>query len=271
MSKARVWLLGLALGLMALLGGGCSAPPLPAPTHEPTVLRLVTAESCAPLAESLAAAYEESHPWVMVQTEVSNSALAERALRNGEAELALLSWIAEGSYGRERPLWAQPIARDGIAVIVHPALPLTEISLPLLRDIFRGQVQEVGGIVLAVVSREEGSGTRAVFDRVVLGVHQVTHTAVMFSSSEAVIEYVAQTPGAIGYVSTLRLDDPPAAGVRVLSVEGVLPSQAALYDGSYPLARPIYLATYGEPVGAAREFAQWAVGPEGQLIARRLR
>lgn len=268
--KKKVSLLCLALGCTILTGVACSAPP-PTATREPTVLRLVAADSCAPLADSLAVAYEKNHPWVTVQREVLNSALAERALRDGEAEIALLSWVAEGSYGRDRPLWAQPIVRDGIAIIVHPSLPLTEVSLALLRDIFRGQVQEWDGTALTVVSREEGSGTRAVFDKIVLGVHKVTHTAVMFASSEAVIEYVAQTPGAIGYVSTLRLEDPTRAWVRVLSVEGVLPSQSAFYDGSYPLARPIYLVTYGEPVGETREFAQWVVGPEGQMVYRQLR
>jgi phosphate transport system substrate-binding protein len=89
---------------------------------------------------------------------------------------------------------------------------------------------------------------------------------VLFSSSEAVIEYVAQTPGAIGYVSTLRLGDSEAAGVRVLPVDGVLPDRTTVYDGSYPIARPLYLATYGEPLDEAREFAQWVLGPQGQML-----
>ncbi len=245
----------------------CSAPA-PEATREPVKLRLVTADSCAPLAAGFAAAYEESHPWVTVQTEVFNSMLARRALRDGQAELALLSWVAESGYDRERPLWAQPFARDGIAVITHPSTPLTEVSIALLQSIFRGQVQEWEGMPITVVSREEGSGTRAVFDRTVLGIHKVAHTAVLFSSSDAVIEYVAQTPGAIGYVSTLRLGDPETAGVRILPVDGVLPDRTTVYDGSYPIARPLYLATYGEPLGEAREFAQWVLGPQGQLLCQ---
>jgi len=53
-------------------------------------------------------------------------------------------------------------------------------------------------------------------------------------------------------------------------VEGALPTSAAISDGSYPLSRPLYLAATAEPAGEAREFAQWALGPEGQAVAARL-
>lgn len=240
----------------------CIPQPLTV-TREPVTLRLVAADSCEPLSEELAAVYEEAHPWVTVQVEVWNSALAERTLRAGGADLALLSWLQETA--DEEPLWSHPFARDGIAVIVHPVTPLTETGLAHLQEIFRGRVQEWGGMVLTVVSREEGSGTRAAFESAVLGDYDVTPTGVVMPSSEAVVEYVARTPGAIGYVSTLRVDD----HVRVLSVEGALPTSAAVSNGSYPLSHPLYLAAIAEPTGEAREFAQWLLGPEGQAVVGR--
>jgi phosphate transport system substrate-binding protein len=57
-----------------------------------------------------------------------------------------------------------------------------------------------------------------------------------------------------------------AASVRVLPVEGALPTWAAISDTSYPLSRWLYLAATGEPTGEAREFAQWILGPQGQTI-----
>jgi phosphate transport system substrate-binding protein len=89
-------------------------------------------------------------------------------------------------------------------------------------------------------------------------------------SSEAVVEHVARTPGAIGYVSTLWLKKALADGVRVLPVEGVLPTPDAVSNGSYPLAHLLYLAAVTEPIGEAREFAQWVLGPAGQTIVGRL-
>lgn len=247
------------------LFAACVPQPL-AVTREPVTLRLVTADSCEPLAEALAAAYEESHPWVTALSETYNAALAEQVLREDGADLALLSWIdAEGN----DELWIRPFANDGIAVIAHPSTPFTEIGLGLLQEIYRGRVQEWEGMVLAVVSREDGSGTRAAFEAAVLQGRDVTLTSVVMVSSKATVEYVASTPGSIGYVSTLRLEDPAATGVQVLPIEGIRPTQASIEDKTYPLTRSLQLATVGEPTGEAREFAQWVLGPEGQGVVGR--
>jgi phosphate transport system substrate-binding protein len=242
------------------LFAACAPQPL-AVTRQPATLRLVAADSCEPLAEALATAYEESRPWVTVHVETYNSALAEQTLREGSADVALLSWLKD-----EDELWSRPFAKDGIAVIAHPATPFTETSLSFLQEIYRGRVQEWEGMVLTAVTREDGSGTRAAFDSAILQGRDITLTAVVMVSGEAVIDYVAQTPGSIGYVSTLQIGDPAASGVHVLPVAGVSPSPAAISDGSYPLTRSLQLATVGEPTGEAREFAQWVLGPGGQGV-----
>jgi phosphate transport system substrate-binding protein len=257
----------LPASCILLLLAACAPQPLTV-TREPVTLRLVAADACGLLAEELVAAYEEAHPWVTFQIEVFNSSVAEQVLWEGGADLALLTWLQETS--GEEPLWSQQFAHSGIAVIVHPSTPFAETGLAHLREIFRGHVQEWGGMVLAIVSREEGSGTRVAFERVVLGDTSVTPTSVVMPSSEAVIEYVASTPGGIGYVSTLWIKESVADGVRVLPVEGTLPTLDALSDGSYPLSQPLTLAATAEPVGEAREFAQWVLGPEGQAITVRM-
>jgi len=252
--------------VFCVLLAACAPQPLTV-TREPVALRLVAADSCGPLAEALVAAYEESHPWVTVEVTVFDDAVAERTLRAGEADMALLSWL--GGSGDEGPLWSHEFARSGIAVIVHPSTPFAETGLAHLQQIFRGHVQEWGGMVLAVVSREDGSGARAAFEGVVLGDYAVTPNSVVMSSSEAVVEYVARTPGAIGYVSTLWLGESERDRLRVLPVEEALPTLEALADGSYPMSHPLYLASVAEPGGEAREFAQWVLGPEGQAITVR--
>ena len=90
-------------------------------------------------------------------------------------------------------------------------------------------------------------------------------------SGDAVVEHVARTPGSIGYVSSLRLKSMVAEGVRILPIEGVLPSAASIDDGSYRLSSRFHLVTVGEPTGEGREFSQWALGPEGQGIIQTLR
>jgi phosphate transport system substrate-binding protein len=247
----------LLLSPVLILGSSCTPQPVTV-TREPLTLHLVAADSCAPLLGGVAAAYEESRPWVTVSTEVFNTTVAERTLREGDADLALLSWLGEPE--DEEELWSASLARDGVAVIVHPASPLTEIGLGQLRDIFRGRLQEWGGTLLTVVSREDGSGTRTAFETFALDGQSTTLNAVAMPSSEAVVEYVASTPGAIGYVSTLWLTsqgERPGNAVRVLPVEGLLPTELTIGDGSYVLWRQLYLASSGEPKDEAREFAQW--------------
>ncbi|HET91488.1 MAG TPA: hypothetical protein ENN99_12245 [Chloroflexi bacterium] len=232
----------------------CTSQPI-AVTREPVTLSLVVADSCAPLVERLVTAYAEARPWVTIQVQVFDTSVAERMLRAGEVDVALLSWTWEMTY--EEPLWAATFAHDGIAVIAHPGVTFSETGLAHLQDVFRGRIQEWGGVVLVVVTRESGSGTRAAFERAVLGFHRTTHNAVVMPSGEAVVEYVARTPGAIGYVSTLHLSDSAVSRVRVLPVEGVLPTGEAITNGEYPISRPLRVATVTEPTGEAREFAQW--------------
>ncbi|MCP4541327.1 MAG: hypothetical protein GY832_29705 [Chloroflexi bacterium] len=255
----------LFLFCLMILSVACVPQPLTV-TREPTSVQLVAADSCGALAKELSVAYEEFRPWSTVHVEIFNSLVTEQSLRAGEADLALLSRMQETFY--EEPLWYQVFALDGIAVITHPSTPFDETGFAHLQDIFRGRMQEWGGTVLVAVSREDGSGTRNVFDEAVMGIHKVTHTAIVVASSDAVIEYVARTPGAIGYISTLRLTEPAATSVRVLPVEGTSPTLDAVSDWSYPLSRPLYLTATDEPAGEAREFAQWLLGPQGQAIIK---
>ena len=245
----------------------CGPQPLVV-TREPVTLRLVAADTCGPLAETLAAVYEETYPWVTVEIDVFNAATAEQVLRSGEADLGLLSWL-QNKPGIE-PIWSQPFTRDGIAIIAHSDLPFAETGLIHLQDIYRGHVQEWHGKILTIVSREHGSGTRTAFERIVLGgsggAWAVTQTAVVMPSNEAVIAYVTHTPGALGYISTLHLTEALAEQVIVLSVEGVSPTPEAITEGLYPLSRWLYLASVAEPTGEARQFAQWVLGPQGQGI-----
>lgn len=230
----------------------CAPQPITV-TREPVTLHIVASDSCAPMAESRAEAYEASRPWVTIDIEVFSTALADQVVREESADLAFLSWLWDSHEDGAAPLWTEEITREGIAVIVHPGSPVTDIGLAQLREIFRGRLQSWQGVTFTVVSREDGSGARAAFESIVLGGESTTLNAVVMPSSKAVIEYVASTPGAIGYVSTERLDD----SVRVLPIEGVPPTEQTINDGQYALWQPLYLASSGDPRGEAREFAQW--------------
>jgi phosphate transport system substrate-binding protein len=245
------------MAFLLAVASGCASQPMVV-TREPVTLRLVAPESLTRQAEAFSESYHQEHAWVTIQVlDAANSSVAERLLLEGESDLALVGWLDIPADGPA--VWKKPFFKDAIAVAVHPSFPLTETGLAFLHEVYRGRVQEWGGVVLIAVSREAGSGIRAAFEDVVMRGADVTQSAVLMPSNGAVVDYVARTPGAIGYASVSE----PIEGVRILPVEGSLPSPEALADGSYPIWRSLYIEGQTEPVGGAREFAQWVVGPEG--------
>jgi phosphate transport system substrate-binding protein len=182
-------------------------------------------------------------------------------------------------------LWAAPIGVDAIAVIVHAGNPLDGVTLSQLQKVFSGRVwrwSELGtetvGSPLAdaeivVISREEGSGTRAAFERLALRPRPdqdpapVTTMAVLQLGSTQMVDYVAQHPAAIGYVALGVLEaSEERASVKPLAIEGLVPGPKQISSGDYPLSLPLFLVAPSEPDGAARRFVDFCLGPAGQRI-----
>lgn len=154
-------------------------------------------------------------------------------------------------------------------MITHPSNPVGGLTLLQLRDIFQGQTlfwQDLGGLEIDIVpvSREEGAGTRASFESLVMEGRNVTPTAVVMPSGRAVVEYVSAHPGAIGYVSLGWL----APAVNLLALEGTTPSPGALEEGRYLLARPFYLVAERPPTGGLAEFVEWVSAGAGQEMVK---
>lgn len=254
------WQRFLWVGSLAVLWAiGCASQPITV-TPQPVLLRVMAADAYGPLAEMVTSAYREARPWVRVEVETFNQAVGEERLRAGAAEL--------GIFAGPRPegLWSIPIATDGIAIIAHPTAPVENLTLAELREIFRGRIGDwPDGTPIQVVSREKGSGTRALFEEMVMGESEVTLTALVAVDSRWMLETVSNTPGAIGYVACSRLE----GDIRLLSIEGIRPTSSTL--PTYPLRYPVLLVGSAEPTGEARTFAQWLLSPEGQTeILRRL-
>lgn len=250
------------LSLIILLAA-CTSQPLTV-TRAPVTLHIAVSDSCQPLMAQLSTAYQQAHPWITLETKTFNSTFAERQLRAGAVDMAALTWMTE----QDTPtaLWSTPFAIDGIVIITHPAVPTREISLAQLREIFRGRIAVwEDGSPIQVVSREAGAGIRFAFEKEVMEGYPVTLTAVVMPNNAQVIDYVAATPGAIGYVSMGHVDE----RAHTLTLEGVPPSPSNLQD--YPLTYSPLLVTPDEPTGEARAFIQWALSPEGQReVARHL-
>jgi phosphate transport system substrate-binding protein len=259
--------LGTALLIVALLAG-CGQI---APTPEPVFLRSAGSTTLTPLVADLGAAFGEQEPAISLDVVGAGTQFGLDSLRDGEAELALASWLPADGKGSPQQAGRQAtaIARDGIAVIVHPSNPIDGLGLLQLRDLFGGQAYEWAAIGVSVtvgivqpVSREEGSGTRAAFEALAMEGRRVSPRAIVATSSEEVVDYVASHREAIGYVSAAFA----GPRVKMLALEGEAPTPQAVQRGSYPLSRELWLVTADPPLPTVQQFVAFCLGAAGQEI-----
>jgi phosphate transport system substrate-binding protein len=247
--------------------------------------------------QELADEFTRQHPNVLITLGGGGSALGETRAAEGRVTLGASTLMAAGDNNETRqaatiapPLVRIPIGIDGVAIVVHSSNPVASLTLQQLQDIYSGRIldwQEVGGDAgeILLISREDGSGTRSVFESRVMGETPVSLTAVVMPTSQDVAEYAAKNPFAIGYVSSVYLpaalaaatpaaetplpDAAPAPAVRALAIDGALPTDAAIKSQEYPIIQPLFLVSRGEPRGLARQFIDFTLSPAGQAIVDR--
>jgi phosphate transport system substrate-binding protein len=265
--------------LFLILLAACGEPVA---TPELVYLEVGGSMVMAPLVEELAVAFSEGAPTVSLEVTGLGTQFGLDALRAGEVDLALASWLpANGEANQDPGLQPNPgwqttaIARDGIAVVVHPDNPVEGLGLLQLQDLFGGRIHDWGpaggaaGVGVQPVSRERGSGTRAAFEALVMVDLGVTPLAVMAFTPQMVVEAVAAQPGAIGYVSMGQV----TPEVKVLEIEGLAPTPENAGRGSYPITRELWLVA-GDPASpatdrAVRDFTRFVLSPAGQQIVGR--
>ena len=245
--------------LMFVVSCGATVTP-PAPVY----LKAAGSTAMAPLLQDLAAAYHERQPDVTIDVNTGGSALGRELASAGQVDLGLTSWQPDGP---PQGVQATVVARDGIALIVHPTNIITGLTLAQAHDLFQGSLgdwQTVGGasLVVQAVSREDGSGTRAAFETLVMQGGRVTPTALVMPNSQAVVDYVARDPRAIGYVSMAYAGDK----VRAVAVEGLVPSPQNVSRAEYNLTRDLVILTRSDAPDAARPFLDFILSPAGQAV-----
>lgn len=240
------------------------------------------------LALAWAETYQAERPEVRISVTGGGSGTGITSLINGTVDIANASRqikdeeIAEAQSNGVEPL-EHIIARDAIAVIVHPDNPISQLTLKQISDIYSGKYNnwsELGGEDRPIVrlSRETNSGTHVYFLETVLRLGS-TEDKTLFStdtlllpSSEGIIAEVRQNPNAIGYDGLGYVPD-DLKMIAIAEQEGgdyVLPSIATVNDKTYPIARDLYMYTDGEPTGIVKEYLDWILDSEAQEIVAEL-
>ena len=283
--------------LVALVVAGCAKTAAPtatkaqeaAPTAMPTAtkaavktglsgqLQLAGSTTVQPLAEKLAEVFMAQNPDLKIEVQGGGSSVGVTSAGEGTVDIGNASREIKSSELDKFPnLQVFTIAYDGIAIVTHPGVQLPGLTVEQVRDIFAGEVTnfaEVGGpdATIVVVSREEGSGTRAAFEELVMTykdaagesqVKAIFEKALLQQSNGQVRTTVATTPNSIGYLSFGFLDQ----SVATVAIDGVEPTVANVKNGSYPIVRPLNMLTNGDPSELARAFLDFILGEEGQAI-----
>lgn len=232
------------------------------------------------LGQRWAEVYMKDHPGAVVQVTGGGSGTGISALINGTTDICQSSRAIKDKESAlvKAKTGTDPVeitvARDGLAVYVGAANPLTEITMPQLKDIFTGKVtnwKELGGedANIIVYSRENSSGTYVFFKEHVLDGADFAAKAQTMPGTASVVNAVAKEKFGIGYGGAAY-----AEGIKVLKVKkdadspAVEVTAATVKDGSYPLARPLFFYLTKAPQGGTKEFIDWVLGEGGQSLVR---
>jgi len=229
-----------------------------------TTLTVAGSTSVQPFAEKLAETYMAAHPGLAINVQGGGSTAGVRAAETGAAQIGMSSRHLKDS---EAALHQVTIALDGIAVIVNAANPVAGLSRAEVAAIFAGAIPRWGAVggpdrPIHFVTREEGSGTRGAFEEMVMGKTEIAPRALVQDSNGAVREIVASDPDALGYISLGLVD----RRVRAVAIDGVLPTHDTISAKRYAVVRPFLFLSREEPVGAARAYIDYVLGPEGQRL-----
>jgi phosphate transport system substrate-binding protein len=241
---------------------------------------------------NLALAWAEAYAAQNRETRLSvtggGSGTGIAALINGTADIANASRqikdeeIAQASSNGISPQ-EHVVARDAIAVVVHPSNPVDALSIDQISEIYQGNItnwNQVGGQdrPIVLLSRESNSGTHVYFLEQVVrrGDKQsqalFSRDTLLLPSSEGISAEVRQNPNAIGYdgLGYVTPDQKVIAVGRDAAGPFVFPTVDTVNNGAYPIARDLYMYTAGEPTGTIAEYLSWILSPEAQDIVNEL-
>ena len=240
------------------------------------------------LALAWAEQYQSVHPDIRISVTGGGSGTGIAALINGTVNIANASRkISADELTQAQARGIQPvehiIARDAIAVIVNPENPVNQLTLQQISDIYSGKIvnwKEVGGEDRPIVrlSRETNSGTHVYFLETVLRLGDKKNKTLfsmdtlLLPSSEGIINELRSNPNAIGY-DGLGYVPKDLKMIAIAKQEGQayeLPSIATVNDKSYAIARDLYMYTAGVANGAEKDYLDWIVSEDAQLIVARL-
>ena len=231
--------------------------------HKGPAIKVIGSTSVQPFAEMLAETYDAQQTAFVVDVQGGGSTVGLQAARDRYADVGMCSRELKGE--EKTQFNATVIARDGLAIVAHPSNPVADLKRDQIRRMFNGEItnwNQVGGEdkPIRLIVREESSGTREAFMKMVMGKDRVSRKAINQDSNGAIKELVKDDPCAIGFMSLGLV----TSELKALRVDGVEATIQAVIDHRYPLVRPFLFVTIGNPSEDAQKFIDYVLSDEAQ-------
>jgi phosphate transport system substrate-binding protein len=273
--SSLIALLIASTALVSACGGG----------EQRQVIQNKGSDTLVNVAQAWAEAYQTVNPTVVVAVSGGGSGTGIASLINGTVDIANASRaIKDKELKLAQDNGQDPkqhvVGFDALAVFLHADNPLNDISIGQLADIYGDggtslswtdlgvEVPGCQDQEIVVVSRQNNSGTYAYFREAVLGKADFKLGTRDMHGSKDVVDLVEKTPCAIGYSGLAYATDHVKLGCVAQETGGPCtnPSVDTALDGSYPIARPLFMYTNGEPTGFVGDYLNWIKSDEGQCI-----
>ncbi|MGA2402552.1 MAG: phosphate ABC transporter substrate-binding protein [Syntrophobacteraceae bacterium] len=279
----------LALLMSAIVLPGCSAerPGTASGLNgNAQIIENKGSDTLVNLALAWAEAYMQARPNISISVTGGGSGTGIAAMINGTVSIVNASRemkpeeIAAANANGISPV-EFVVARDAIAVVVSPSNPVERLTIQQISKIYTGEIRnwtEVGGEnrPIVLLSRESNSGTYVYFLENVIRMEN-SKSKLLFSpdtllmpSSEGISSEIRQNPNAIGYdgLGYVTGDQKVIAVSKGENGPFVVPSAGTVKDGSYPIARPLYMYTAGQPAGQIKDYVEWILDGGQTLVAK---
>jgi phosphate transport system substrate-binding protein len=268
----------IAIVLLAACGGS-----------DRSIIQNTGSDTMLDVAQAWAERYQAVDPTTAVAVSGGGSGTGIASMINGTVDISNSSrprTQAEREAARVngREPMEHIVGHDALAVFLHHDNPIDSMTLAQLAEIYAEggtanawsdlgvTVPGCGSDEIVRVSRQNSSGTYAYFQEAALGEREFKLGARSMNGSSEVVDLVENTPCAVGYSGLAYATE----GVKtpcIRTTEGapcVTPSIETALDGSYPIARPLFMYTAGQPTGAVAAYLDWIRGPEGQCLLNEL-
>ncbi|MDP3396702.1 MAG: phosphate ABC transporter substrate-binding protein [Methanoregula sp.] len=250
----------------------------PAAPKQKQTIKISGSTTVLPIIQKAADKYMNAHPEADIQISGGGSGVGIQMISAKTVDIGMASRdLTKAELAKNPSFVVTSVAQDGIAIIVNPANTIPYITLDQLKNIYLGKITKWTEITgagvpntnnqIVIVGRDSASGTRVFFDETILLKATPINKMLEKNSNGAVTQTVAQTPGAIGYVSIgFVSNDVKAVPVWYDGQRIVAPTLDNIKTKTYPISRDMWIITNGNPSGLAGDFIKFIMSAEGQKI-----